>query len=147
MGNIGGRERTGSVQNPRKNSTPDPKSSVLQGSEPKVILNKSHGELSISAIHNRQILAERENCNFQKLKVHFMFTSHFCISINLNLCQNRPKISHLMTHIKWLFRKPKKPNLTQAEVGAGVEGKIIHPILLMAPPPSKKKKLFNAMSL
>ena len=78
----------------------------------KVILNKSHGELSIRAIHNRQILADIENCNFQKLKVHeaklYVYNRHFCISINLNLCQNRPKISHLMTHIKWLWQQQPK---------------------------------------
>ena len=119
------------MQNPRKNPTPDPKSSEFQASEPKVILNKSHAELPISAIHNRQILAERENCNFQKLKVHFMFTSHFCISINLNLCQNRPKISHLMTHIKWLCKKPKK---TKPDTGRG-GGQIIPTILLQVPHP------------
>ena len=52
-------------KNPGKNSTSDLKSSGFQGSEPKVILNKSHAELPISAIHNRQILADKNNCNFE----------------------------------------------------------------------------------
>ena len=65
-GNIGGREATGRVcKTPGKNPTSNLKSSGFQGSEPKVILDKSHAELSISAIHNRQILADKENCNFE----------------------------------------------------------------------------------
>ena len=114
------------MQNPGKNPTSDLKSSEFQGSEPKVILNKSHAELSISAIHNRQILADKENCNFEikssRSKTLCLQQSFLHIhKSKLNgtyLCQNRPKISHHMTHIKRLCQKPKKPNLTQAGEGA-----------------------------
>ena len=113
------------MQNPGKNPTSDLKSSEFQGSEPKVILNKSHAELSISAIHNRQILADKENCNFEikssRSKTLCLQQSFLHIhKSKLNgtyLCQNRPKISHHMTHIKRLCQKPKKPNLTQAGEG------------------------------
>ena len=104
---------------PGKNPTSDLKSSRFQGSEPKVILNKSHAELSISAIHNRQILADKENCDFE---IKSSRSKTLCLQQSLlhihksklnstYLCQNRPKIFHLITHIK--------PNLTQAEEGAG----------------------------
>ena len=125
-GNIGGREATGRVcKTPGKNPTSNLKSSGFQGSEPKVILDKSHAELSISAIHNRQILADKENCNFEikssRSKTLCLQQSFLHIhKSKLNgtyLCQNRPKISHHMTHIKRLCQKPKKPNLTQAGEG------------------------------
>ena len=120
------------MQNPGKNPTSNLKSSGFQGSEPKVILDKSHAELSISAIHNRQILADKENCNFEikssRSKTLCLQQSFLHIhKSKLNgtyLCQNRPKISHLMTHIKRLCQKPKKPNLTQAEEGAGEGGRL-----------------------
>ena len=139
-GNIGGREATGRVcKTPGKNPTSNLKSSGFQGSEPKVILDKSHAELSISAIHNRQILADKENCNFEikssRSKTLCLQQSFLHIhKSKLNgtyLCQNRPKISHLMTHIKWLCKKPKK---TKPDTGRG-GGQIIPTILLQVPHP------------